>query len=330
MEEKIKEINKKLNDNIVTRNLEDNLVFQNIEKFYNLAQKLRVVLNEFDKNVELQVYVDEVEKVSIFEMIEIIKRFYQEYNININVDDLIKTGIIESKLTNSGEEKFDLFGNVHIENYVKVLDFNNNGLIIDVPILVHELGHLRNLGEKLTQENNLFTESLARFDELLIVDYLEKNGYEEQMKNYKIHFFKRANNSIYMFEIIFKLFFLYDKLGDVSKKSYELLFGKTDNYNQIINDFYDYLKNNPKPPLLQHASYLLDNYISCYLYLKYQENPNYIKDINQLNEKIKTYNLTEILKFIGLKDLGKEDQEKLLNSVKEMIELIIIEKTKTK
>ena len=50
MEEKVKEINQILNDNIVSRNLEGNIVFKNIKKFYELAQKLRIVLDDFDKN----------------------------------------------------------------------------------------------------------------------------------------------------------------------------------------------------------------------------------------------------------------------------------------
>ena len=330
MEEKVKEINQILNDNVVSRNLEGNIVFQNIKKFYELAQKLRIVLNDFDKNIQLEVNIDEVEKVSVLEMIEIIKKFYKEYNINLDLENLIQTGIISAKLTNTEEIDFDLCGEVSLENNIKVLDFNNNGLIIDVPILAHELGHIRNLGEKLTQENNLFTESLSRCDELLIVDYLEKNGYEQQMKNYKIHLLKTANKSINYKEVLFKILYLYKTLGDISKENYEFLFKETENYDQIINRVYDYLKKNSKPPLLQPASYLLDTYISCYLFLKYKENPEYLNVINEFNEIIKTESLETCLSFIGLKDLEIESQDILLDSVKEYINDITEEKIKTK
>lgn len=331
MVEKVKYLNQMLEYNIVTSKLEENIVFQNIENFYNLAKKLRILLNEFNKNIQLIIDVDFVEKVTIFEMIEIIKKFYKEYNIEINLDTLINRGIIDFNLTNTCEEDFELWGLVHLENNIKLIDFNNNGLIIDVPVFVHELGHYRNLNkQKITQENDLLTESLARCDELLITDYLGKNGYEEQMNNYRISLLKQANKTIYYKEVFFKTLFLYKTLGDVSIKSYELLFKNTKDYEQVINNAYKIFKKNKNYQLIQPASYLLDTYISNYLFFKYKGNIEYLKIINELNEKIKTNSLEECLNFIGLKNLGANSQEMMLDAVKEMIDSITLEQSKTK
>jgi len=108
-----------------------------------------------------------------------------------------------------------------------------------------------------------------------------------------------------------------------------MFYEDTTNYEQELKVFEGQIKRE-EFYLDEYVRYVFDTYISSYLFLKYRENTKFLENINKLHEMVKTNNMFEILKSIGLNNLGKEDQDILLNAVKEMIDNITKEENVTR
>lgn len=329
MEDKVKELNQLINDYIVKNELEYNNIFQNIWLFYNMTNALNDLLKDFSDISDVKNAVQHSKRFDFFEKIALIKDFYSQYNINLDLDTLISDGTIEFIESDIDENPFYYNGrNSKIKGH-KSVKVSNNGTIADVPIFVHELGHFRNQLDKTTSMRELFTEPLARTDELLFLDYLKNFGYEEEVRKLTIYIFQYSAYNARYAKPVLKMFLLFDELGDISIDSYKMLYEDTTNYEQELKVFEGQIKRE-EFYLDEYVRYVFDTYISSYLYLKYRENNKFLENINKLHEMVKTNNMFEILKSIGLTNLGKEDQDILLNAVKEMINSITKEENVTR
>lgn len=329
MEDKVKELNKLLNDYIVKNELEYNNIFQNIWLFYNMTNALNDLLKDFSDISDVKNAVQNSKRFDFFEKIALVKDFYSQYNINLDLDTLIIDGTIEFIESDIDENPFYYNGRNSKINGHKSVKVSNNGTIADVPIFVHELGHFRNQLDKTTTMRELFTEPLARTDELLFLDYLKNFGYEEEVRKLTIYIFQYSAYNARYAKPVLKMFLLFDELGDISIDSYKMLYEDTTNYEQELKVFEGQIKRE-EFYLDEYVRYVFDTYISSYLFLKYRENNMFLENINKLHEMVKTNNMFEILKSIGLTNLGKEDQDILLNAVKEMINNITKEENVTR
>ena len=329
MEDKVKELNKLLNDYIVKNELEYNNIFQNIWLFYNMTNALNDLLKDFSDISDVKNAVQNSKRFDFFEKIALVKDFYSQYNINLDLDTLIIDGTIEFIESDIDENPFYYNGRNSKINGHKSVKVSNNGTIADVPIFVHELGHFRNQLDKTTTMRELFTEPLARTDELLFLDYLKNFGYEEEVRKLTIYIFQYSAYNARYAKPVLKMFLLFDELGDISIDSYKMLYEDTTNYEQELKVFEGQIKRE-EFYLDEYVRYVFDTYISSYLFLKYRENNMFLENINKLHEMVKTNNMFEILKSIGLTNLGKEDQDILLNAVKEMINSITKEENVTR
>ena len=330
MDEKVKELNHKLNDYIIKNDLEYNNIFQNIWLFYTMTRELNETLKEFSKISNVKDTVKNSKRYDINEKIELIKKFYIQYNINIDIDKLIEDGTIEFIESDIDENPFYYNGKSFKENGHKLIKVSNNGTIADVPIIIHELGHYRNqLDNKSTSIREIFTESLARIDELLFLDYLSQYGYEDEIRKFKIYLLQCSANNAYYSTPVLKMFLLFDELGDISFDSYKMYFKDTKKYEQELKMFEEEI-NRKDFYLDNYVKYVFDTYISSYLFLKFKENNKFLENINTLHELVKTNNMFDCLKLIGLNNLGEEDRKILLDYVKEYINNLTEEKSKTK
>lgn len=329
MEDKVKELNQLINDYIVKNELEYNNIFQNIWLFYNMTNALNDLLKDFSDISDVKNAVQNSKRFDFFEKIALVKDFYSQYNINLDLDTLIIDGTIEFIESDIDENPFYYNGRNSKINGHKSVKVSNNGTIADVPIFVHELGHFRNQLDKTTSMRELFTEPLARTDELLFLDYLKNFGYEEEVRKLTIYIFQYSAYNARYAKPVLKMFLLFDELGDISIDSYKMLYEDTTNYEQELKVFEGQIKRE-EFYLDEYVRYVFDTYISSYLYLKYRENNKFLENINKLHEMVKTNNMFEILKSIGLTNLGKEDQDILLNAVKEMINSITKEENVTR
>jgi len=330
MDAKIKELNQLMNDYIVKNELEDNIFFEYLEIIYKLNMNLVTILKERFEAIENDYDLTNSSFISINEKINLLKDFYLKNQIDIDIDILIQNGIIDFIERNSGEIPFKLHGLCQRISGKDKIDVSNNGVIIDIPIISHELGHFRTL--KMTSLNELnyfFTETIARLDQLQIIDYLKDLGYEKEMEYSKKRIYQNAYNIAKYSEPLFNLLLLYKKLGNLSSSNYQMYYKNVDNYEEKINKAYNRIKKY-KYFLDKLAPYIIDTYLSSYLYIKCKENNNYKNNINEFIESFSQNDINKSLKIIGLTNLGKEDQDILLNAVKEMINSITKEEIVTR
>lgn len=315
----IKEIEEKINNFILNMDYHDKYVFDNIEFFYQLNFIVTKFLENSFKNYEKCIDISKMDKISFYEIIDLLNKFYKELNINFDVSKLYNDGTIGYKFFEYDDE--DNYERFRIgANYYNVLDNKksiivcNNGIITDADILVHELSHFRNDmtgGRSLV--TMLFTETLALTDELIFYDFLIK-------KNYKIdhNFIKSSFNFFYENSLnlipIMELLLLYREVGSISKKSFEDYYETSEDYEEdleILND----MPNDAS--LINAVSYTLSSLIAPYLFYKYKNEKSYIF-LNELNSMImnESSDSDKCFRKIGLNGLDENDVKILSKNIK--------------
>lgn len=318
MQERVRKLNQQLNDYIIKNHLEDNIIFQNIGLFYDMACDLYELLKEFSKIANIKDAVKNSKRLSFLEKINIIKSFYEKYHIDIDIDKLIQDGTLNFIESDIDDNPYYYNGSNGYDNGHQTVDICNNGTIADLPIAVHELGHYRNQpADGRNQLSSLFTEALARCDEFLFLNYLTDLGYKEDVRKYKIYLLQCSYKNVFYAKPLLKLFLIFKELGSISEESYKIMFKETSDYIHDIKVLESQI-NLESFDLKSYVHYLFDTYISSYLFLKYKENSSFINNINQLHNFVNDTSMFECLKLIELNDLDIEDQEILINSVKEM------------
>lgn len=246
---------------------------------------------------------------SIEERFQLIRNYFKKHNIDFDLDKLINDGTIgfniETYEENIGDEaklNFYLTGeNYYGEHNQKLISVNNTGYIFDSAVLLHEISHYRNQPEVTrSRVNHLFTEAIAYTEEIIYLYDLYKNGYIEALYGIKSVIYTFFWNSSFMYPIT-KLFNLYYKLGDISKESYEMLYGRTNDYDKIIASQKKMVENQEKVYLAKNTYILIAGLLTPYLFVKYLEDETFMIKIQNLHEKIcNCDNIIEILKSIDL------------------------------
>lgn len=314
-----KEINLFLNSFFCQHYEKNNLLLDNIKIFLNICyfldDELFNYLNEFELNFS------KITKNSFLENIELIKKFYQENNIDFDVDKTINLGTIESFTTDTNSVIKNGYFNVLFEgiNYMednhKSIFLYNNGLITDSIVLVHELSHLRNQFSDRNQISNLLTESIAFAEQLIYIDYLKKYGYEYESEKFKLLELNNFYSLLYKAFPILGLYLVYEKTAVVSKENYKLIFGNSDNYTYCTKKFMEIISNN-KNEFFHICQYLLASLLSIYMYISYKDNKDFMKKIKLLNDNLNEFSLEKCLNTIGLECIDnnfftKNNKEKI-------------------
>ena len=199
--------------------------------------------------------------------------------------------------------------NIHTIAY-SYYDFSSNKRNIYIPIshtledafsIIHELNHDKNIDELGENDTRMiFTESLSILSELLLEDYL---------KEYKVTDYKISNN--YTLEAVnYKSLYI-----DFVLKLMKLYINK---YNINYNDFCDVVRNynnSQRRDLNQivldiftddcvdvdfEFRYILGILIATYLYKRIKVNNSNIKELFEMNDIIKEFNLSQVFDFLEL------------------------------
>lgn len=283
------ELECKINEAIIENELNDLVLFEKLD-FFILTTKM---LNDFSNNfINYNLYEYEFTKMNLNSQVELVKEFYEYYNINIDIDSLIANGCINFKFT----DEIELKGN---NSYVgkdefKVINCTYSGHLVDSIILVHELSHYRNQTDNgRTITNEFFTEGLSIYDELLYMEFLKTKGYlidsnlSFDMMMYTCNYISENNLAI------LKILNLYRKFSNVDKENYNLLYNDC-NYEEsieLMRSDIDYID------LYQQLYYCFGWFIGFYLHSKFDKKLDYTY-INSLHEKISEMSFGEFLKEI--------------------------------
>lgn len=312
-QERIKEIESLANEFFISENALTHLVANNLFLFYKLSEILCTNLSYFEKDEEYEIKPRTFAKKTPLENIEIIKDFYKECGIDIDVDKLIEDGTIDFLFSD-----FDYISkgrNYYGSNGEKLINSCNNGIITDAVVLVHELSHYRNQtsgGRFIASE--MLTETLAYFDELQFLDYLKRNGYEYEAESFRKYLYHICYKLARDMCSVLRIGLLYSDLSSLSKDSYELYFGSTENYQSDLEQADACLKQGLYPQ--NGVLYVLGYALSTYLYYENINNPEMFSEIQKMHTLLETHSLPFCFQMMGLHNFDEKDYENITRSLK--------------
>lgn len=152
MNEKVKELEKLMNDYIVNNNFEYSNLYDNLKIFLDVCLILEDGLCNYADELNENVYSSRLAKMSLFEQLKIVDMFYKDYGIEFDLERAINDGTIDfiyydqnkvrEQLENT-KQVYIMGGSNYYENFKKLVSIVNSGLVIDTIIMIHELSHLR-------------------------------------------------------------------------------------------------------------------------------------------------------------------------------------------
>ena len=327
MENKEIDINDYLNNFLNKYHKTNYLKIQNLGPFYELSKFVHEQTKLKNETERINWY--KVNRSSFLQNIKLINNFFKSINVEFNIEDIIKDGtiniqtndldeILESKRYRLGQ------GNNHYLGNHKSININNNGLISDSVVWVHEISHYRNQSdERRGQTNDLLTEALASTYELIYIDYLEELGYAYEAyhaRAFLLDFFHYISDQA---SILTKMFLLYEELGDTSKESYKYFYKKADDYDEVKGKFINMMKNDPMI-IFKSIDYTVAAAYSIYMYNYYSKNRNFINNIEKLNmELLNNKDLVTCLRTIDLNEYISESiikMEEAFTNFKKLLE----------
>lgn len=287
----------------------------------------------------------------LVEKLKLIEGFYKSMKIDFNIEDIVKNGTFNIISTNNPDEA--TFSKIYSGNnnytiteesytdsktnqkiitykeYHETININNNDLLTDSIIWVHEASHYRNQPYKQRGEvNDILTELVAFTEELIYIDYLKRVGYEEEANMFAVadynNFYYFLTRSYYIIRIVL----LYYSLGEISKESYKMLYGKDEDYKKSLNIFFKEIQVNRKS--IFTLLYYSVGAISMYNYIEYKKDPNFLEKIKKLNKEIMTdISLEEALKIINI-SLNEESLNRILENINIFRDSLLKENKKKK
>ena len=304
----IKEREKTLDSEVSSILEHKGLIVSHIELIGRLMNILYSELSKYDFNFESIVGKSKIYNTE--ERMNFVKQFYTRHNIKFNVDEIINDGTLGFIYPESGSiysetqyenetGKFskyspDLGGYQGFVNDKNLINIHNTGYIYDSVILAHEISHYRDQFKNSNQISDLFTETLAFVESIIMAKETLKN--EEYDYYIKKSFFAFYHLSA-INRIIYDFIILYKKLGYISYDNYCLLYGKIE-----YNDYLDKIERlfNQQFDIPNSARYTIAGLLVPFMLNKYEEDNKYFDTIQELHDIINNSDINTILGKIGL------------------------------
>lgn len=271
-----------------------------------LVHKLIIASDKFISKFDNIESIDKINlrglsKMDLLSKIKLLKEFYKEYNINIDIEKLIQNGSINPRFLD--------FKSVSIDKYTNAYYLNNNGnddiffpnsnLTLDFVFIAHELSHFSNKPNSSDQAC-ILSEALAMYTESLACSFLENRGYKNESMLFKLI---RLNN---MRDCISST------LGSVEAKLTYITFGKInkENYSKLFKNrsYEEFLNNLPSKKDFDKVTisvrYIFGLLLSGYMINKIKNDYSFFQNIENLNNSINSLSFFEALEKINIYDLS--------------------------
>ena len=325
------------------------LLFSNLGNIYSLITFLCCNIEVLDMETpDLSCRT----RKGLVEKLKLIEGFYKSMKIDFNIEDIVKNGTFNIISTNNPDEA--TFSKIYSGNnnytiteesytdsktnqkiitykeYHKTINVYNNDLVTDSIIWVHEISHYRNQPSiKRGEVNDILTELVAFTEELIYIDYLKRVGYEEEANMFAVadynNFYYFLTRSYYIIRIVL----LYYSLGEISKESYKMLYGKDEDYKKSLNIFFKEIQVNRKS--IFTLLYYSVGAISMYNYTEYKKDPTFFAKVQELNNALLTNSasLENSLKIINI-SLNEESLNRILENINIFRDSLLKENKKKK
>ncbi len=303
---------------------EDKLLFNNLDTAFELIVFL---INNYEKyiNDNKGVDISKISKFNFNDKVTLINDFYQKLGINFDINKIINNGIFDPYIIGSNSEETPnlstaTYGWYGFINNKPSIEINDNNLITDAAIWVHEISHYRDLPQpkEYTHVRDLLTESLAFTEEFIFLDYIDNIGYSYEAAITKLNEFKMFYQILKNTYLTIKPYIIFDKLGEISRENYLLYFGYDDDYDKVLDYFTSEILDTKKYNIIYtYLQYSLAAALSIYMYIEYEKNSNFLNNILTLKEKLKNNNFKECLNTINLSTFNEDFYHKIKNSIED-------------
>jgi hypothetical protein len=190
--------------------------------------------------------------------------------------------------------------------------------------IVHELMHDINLDENCESVTRMFyTEALSILAELLLEDYFIKENIKDAKipTNYSLYCAKSKSVEV---DFNLKLLINYLENGYIDNGViFKILEQYSSNYVNDLVETITKIIDSEELTLDFEQPYIIGTLIATYMHNRIKENKNQIRELFELNEKIKEYEFDQVLDYLDLTynnvDLTDESYKKLELNYKKYI-----------
>ena len=311
----------KLDDSFIIKYVEDliktkqlykqtDFIYDNAEKIFyliNLIEKRRIEFNQSKISI----------KMSLNEILKHAKSFFNEYNIDVNIDELIKNKTII--FAESSEEKnrdgYSYYDEVNNKKMIEVVKRNDMFLFA---VLIHEIMHYTNQPKdnKRSFASEYLTEVISYSFELIAIDKFIKTDYEKDaiviLKNI---FYSLRQCAYFMYSAVLSLCIYKNNDKKISKEAIE----KSIKFDTYKNEMINYIKS--RKALTKDLWNLVGYYLAIYCFIEYKKDNTFINNIIKLNDSINEQSLDQCLKIIDINNFN-EIGIKATNNLDEYLNMI--------
>ena len=256
--------------------INDNFVLSNLSLFYIMTVKLVNCLKEcsFKKNIESS---NHFSKMDFMGKVITAKDFFKQINLNVDVEECIKDGTIEPFMINFSKNNMKRYLNGHGQinsNGTGEVVFPNSGLVLDLVIMNHELGHYANKPND-KEGVSILSEAVALYTELQTYDYLFSLEYEIEADFFKNLRISWTYKDAIRYSNLISILLTYLTYGSVTKENFERLIKDKDYYNTLNSiekkdDFFS---------LSIIMNYILGILLASYMYEKVKDDFSFTENI---------------------------------------------------
>ena len=270
--------------------------YMNLKMLYKICIIMANGLDIKQKDIN----VEDLTEINLFDKLDMIKNFFKEVNIDIDVETLINNGSINFSTFDKNDIKNNLIKYLkgHCQktsnNNYDILSPNSN-LILDSIITAHELGHYTCKTDNTSLLGSLFEETSSLYAELLYYDYLNKRGYKNECDILKSIRLSKVIDISKKYIPILKILDVYITFGTLSKENYNKLYN--DDYNKVISKIND---SELFYRIKRDLVYVVGMYMAIIMRNKFKNDYSYSQNIKNFNKNIDNMDFSEISNILDI------------------------------
>ena len=305
-----KKLNEIIYDYIDYLRIHNPLFLYNVEFFYELHKPNK----DFSLNRVEYIPI----KMNALDTFKLVKDFYEIYHKGElkTIEELFNDGIFNIYyLDELKDEQIYIDDNEHrfrqsYRNGVCSINLPLEGNINDFAPVIHEIRHQLNCpNEGRSLENDMLTEALSIFDEIIGLDFLGESIEKDEPNKIKQNYISYLVNEFGYVYFISKLVNLKERLGYINIENYNMLYAG-EKFNDKAANNCDYicekLKTFKNIKADEVSQYTFGVFLSLFMYDKYKQDNSYLDKVKKLNMALK--NNENIAACLRLVDINLEDE----------------------
>jgi hypothetical protein len=243
--------------------------------------------------------------MNIDRSVDLAQLFFTDFDIKINVKDLIAKKVLvfkeysDNAIKANGSNFYDK--NNEKKNIVYLLHNVDDSVCI-----VHELMHYLNQPEtSRSQTNDFLTETISYTYELIFADYLMNKNCIDESKYIFCRCEKNAVSFAYNMYNIYRFVDFVKQNGKINKEIYDKEYKK--GYDLMLKEFDDYALE--KSDINEDSWNFMGHLFGIYCFMEYKKDPQFLDKIKKLNNSINDCSFEDGLNMIDIKLNSKSYNE---------------------